>query len=55
MSRTESEIRADLRDAEEILAKLDERRERLVGHRDQLLAELQDETGAASDRFVGGR
>ena len=46
---------ADLRDCEEIINKLNERLARLQGHRDQLLAELQDLTGASSDRFVGAR
>lgn len=53
--RTEAEVKADLRDCEEIIAKLEERRARLVGHRDQLQAELLDLVGAHDTRFVGAR
>lgn len=53
--RNDAEVRRDLQDALEILARLDERRERLQGHVDQLRAELQDLTGASSDRYVGAR
>ncbi len=53
--RTETEVRIDLADAEELLAKVSERQQRLQGHVDQLRAELLELTGAASDRFVGAR
>lgn len=53
--RTETDIKADLADAELLLAKLTERQQRLQGHVDSLRRELQDLTGAASDRYVGAR
>lgn len=55
MTRTEQEIRADLADAELLLAKVTERQQRLQGHVDSLRRELQDTVGAASSRFVGAR
>ncbi len=55
MSRNEIEVRRDLMDALEILARLDERRERLQGHVDTLNRELCELSGAASDRPVAVR
>jgi hypothetical protein len=53
--RTESDIKHDIRDCEEILARLVERQSRLQGHLDSLRGELIELTGAASDRYVGAR
>jgi hypothetical protein len=50
--RTEKDVREDLIDAEACLARLDERRQRLIGHIDQLRDELTDHVG--SDRNVVG-
>ncbi len=55
MTRTENEIRQELAAVEAHAELIQRRLDAIIGQRDQLLAELCDTTGAASNRYVGAR
>lgn len=55
MTRSESEIRRELETVERYAEQVQRRLDAILGQRDELLAELLDLDGAASDRFVAAR
>jgi hypothetical protein len=52
MTRTEREIQAELQIVEQYAAAITRRLEQIQGHRDQLIRELTDNEGAASNRWA---